>query len=99
MMRSRTVSSAEDVLRMSEALELECVAAGVEEEHGGLLSGLSRVADSGLENEGNPGLAEAIGQRRKRIPFQQRTEVRYWHLNAVHLPGTLGWRHRAGGVR
>ena len=56
---------------MFEALELECVAAGVEEEHGRLLSRLSRVADSGLENEGNPRRADAIGQGRKCIPLQQ----------------------------
>src|SRR5918994_7386782 len=84
---------------MFEALELERGAAGVEKEHGRLLSRLSRVADSGLENEGNPRAADAIGQGRKRLPLQQRPEMRHRHLKALDLPGMVGRRHRAGGVR
>src|SRR3954453_16470461 len=84
---------------MSEALELERIAAGVEEKHGGLLSRLSRVADSGLENERNPRVADAIGQGRKRIPLQQSPEMRHRHLNALDLSGTLARCHRAGRVR
>src|SRR5918999_428358 len=87
------------MLRMPEALELERVAAGIEEEHGRLLSRLSGVADSGLENEGNPSAADAIGQGRKRIPLQQRPEMRHRYLNALDLAGMLGRRHRASGVR
>src|SRR5215204_2221131 len=84
---------------MLEALELERVAAGIEEEHGRLFSRLSRIADSGLENEGNPRGSDAIGQGRKRVPLQQRPEMWHGHLNALDLPGILGRQHRPGGVR
>src|SRR3954453_8152697 len=84
---------------MSEALELERIAAGVEEKHGGLLSRLTGVADSGLENERNPRVADAIGQGRKSIPLQQRPKMGHRHLNDLDLAGAMGWRYRAGRVR
>src|SRR4051812_46961314 len=83
---------------MSEALELEGVAAGVEQKHGGLLSRLTRVADSGLEDEGDLRSPDAIGQGRKGIPLQQRPEMGHWHLNPFDLTGVLGRSNIAGRV-
>jgi hypothetical protein len=60
---------------MFEALEFQGVAAGVEEEHGGLLTGLAGEPDPRLQNEGNRGGVDPVGHRLKYIPGEQRTEV------------------------
>ena len=53
----------EEVAGVGEGFELEGVAGGVEEEHGGLFAELAFEADLGLDDEGDVGGAEAGGER------------------------------------
>jgi hypothetical protein len=52
----------EELGEVGEGFELEGIACGVEEEHGGLLAGLAFEAGIGLDDEGYVGGADAVGQ-------------------------------------
>src|SRR6202034_2705072 len=52
----------EELGEVGEGFELEGVAGGVEEEHGGLLAGLAFEAGVRLDDEGDVGGADALGQ-------------------------------------
>src|SRR5687768_1157566 len=83
---------------MPEALELQGVATGIEEEHRGLLTRLSRVADTGLQNELDARGADPVRYALKNVPGEQRPEVRHRHGNALDAAGVLGRRGFAGIV-
>src|SRR2546427_3361719 len=83
---------------MPEALELQGVSAGIEEEHRGLLPWLTGVPDPRLQDERQAGRMDALLQRAELLPFEQGAEVRHRNLDAFNLSGVLGGRHRAGRV-
>lgn len=69
------VVATEDIGVVAKRLELERVARGVEEEHGGLLSHLSRKSNVGLDHEFDPGPTETIGQCVPDRALEQTAEV------------------------
>jgi hypothetical protein len=77
---------------MFEALELQGVATGIEEEHRSLLSRLTGVAEARLQYEGNAGGTDTAGNILKVIPGKERPEVGHRHGNAVNTAGVLGRR-------
>src|SRR5882757_7499999 len=52
----------EELADVCECLELECVACGIEKEHGRLLANFTFEADIGLDDEGDACAAKALGQ-------------------------------------
>ena len=86
------------MLRVFEALEFQCIPAGIEEEHCCLLGGLAGVADAWLEDKGQTRRADPIRHLLEDLPFQEGAKVRHRDGNAIHLTGVLGRRGFAGIV-
>ena len=68
-----------------EGLEFEGVAGRVEQEHRGLLAGLTLEAHVRLDHEFHAGAAHALGERVERLHLQHDTTVRHRHAVAVDV--------------
>jgi len=72
---SRDRATAEELGEVGEGFELEGVAGGVEEEHGGLLADFALEADVGLDDEGDVGGLDAGGERLPGVHGEDDAEV------------------------
>jgi hypothetical protein len=74
----------EELADVCEGLEFQGVSCGVEEEHGGLFTDFTLEADVGLDDEGDSGVAKAIGETLPNVHGENYAEVWDGDVVAVH---------------
>jgi hypothetical protein len=74
----------EELADILEGLELESITAGVEEEHGCLLTDLTLEANVRLDHELGAKRRQAFGEGFPLIPLQDDAEVRYGYVMSIY---------------
>src|SRR5687767_7574072 len=73
----------EQLRRILERLELECISRGIEQEHCRLLADLTTEADAGFDNEADSDITKARGERMPLGPIKHDAEVRHRHIFSI----------------
>ena len=75
----------EQLRRILERFELECISRGIEQEHRRLLADLTTESNAGFDNEVHSGVMQARRERMPCIPIKHNAEVRNGHILSVDL--------------
>jgi len=75
-----------------ERFELDGIAAGIQEKHGGLFAGLPAEANTGFDDESHTGLFQLARELIPNWKFQNCAEVRHRNIVIVDDIRVLHWR-------
>src|SRR5690349_3102456 len=80
----------EYLAHVAKRLEFQRIARRIEEEHGGLFTGLALEADMRLDDEAYAGGLETVGQRLPLVHGQDGAEMAHRHVVAIHRIARAG---------
>src|SRR5512134_1501372 len=75
----------EQLRRILERFELECISRGIEQEHCRLLANLTTEANAGFDSEADSGVTQARRERMPLGPIKHDAEVRHRHIFSIDL--------------
>ena len=75
----------EQLRRILERFELECISRGIEQEHCRLLADLAMEANAGFDDEAHSGVTQARRERMPSGPIKHDAEVRHRHIFSIDL--------------
>jgi hypothetical protein len=75
----------EQLRRILERFELECISRGIEQEHCRLLADLATETNAGFDNEADSGITQACRERMPLGPIKHDAEVRHRHIFSIDL--------------